>query len=130
MRRALFALASITSLGLAAPTLTLLGWSSQLAEFYSLVDKHAQLARDLPDFPNPPSCDLTQASQPVAPTPLPSPDPSLVLKEVVIGRGVQVSRPHTSNIWRASLTSTPELYLLQQRSVDHTGLHRRCCLPV
>lgn len=36
-----------------------------------------------------PSCDLSKAQQPVAPTPLPSPDPSWKLATVAIGRGVQ-----------------------------------------
>jgi hypothetical protein len=64
------------------PTLALA--LSQLLNFDSFLD----------DSPNPPFCDLSQASQRVAPTLLPSPNSSsLVLGRVVIGRSFQVTRP-------------------------------------
>lgn len=74
---------------LAAP---LVSWSPALGEFYSAVDRHIQLARAEGTSANPPTCDLSKAQQPIAPTPLPTPDPSWTLTEVVVGRGVQVSR--------------------------------------
>lgn len=63
-------------------------WSPALGEFYAAVDRHIQLARQQ-GTASPPSCDLAQAVQPTAPTPLPKPDSSWVLSEVAIGRGVQ-----------------------------------------
>lgn len=82
---------TLLSTALAAP---LVSWSPALGEFYALVDKHIQVARQQ-GTANPPTCDLARAVQPVAPTPLPAPDPSWTLKEVVIGRGVQVCHPDT-----------------------------------
>lgn len=79
-------LSAFLSTALAAP---LVSWSPALGEFYSLVDKHVQMARQ-EGTSNPPTCDLSRAVQPVAPTPLPAPDAGWKLKEVVIGRGVQV----------------------------------------
>ncbi|KAK3117817.1 hypothetical protein LTR53_000366 [Teratosphaeriaceae sp. CCFEE 6253] len=38
---------------------------------------------------NPPTCDLSQASMPVAPTPLPAPAAGLSLSHVAVGRGTQ-----------------------------------------
>lgn len=73
----------ITS-ALAAP---LASWSPALGEFYAAIDKHIQLARQA--GASPPTCDLSRAVQPTAPTPLPAPDPSWKLSEVVVGRGVQ-----------------------------------------
>lgn len=84
--QSLILLVTFLCTALAAP---LASWSPALGEFYALVDKHVQIARQ-DGTANPPTCDLSRAVQPVAPTPLPTPDPSLVLKEVVIGRGVQV----------------------------------------
>lgn len=91
-----------------------MSWSPALGEFYALVDKHIQIARQ-DGTANPPTCDLSRAVQPVAPTPLPAPDPSWKLKEVVIGRGVQVCNPllcsndHlTNNPHRTTPAQTPQ----------------------
>ena len=75
-----------------APTTTY-NWSPALAEFYSVVDRHIQEARAAPNFPQPPACDLSQASMPVGPTPLPAPDAGTTLVHVAIGRGIQVCYP-------------------------------------
>lgn len=79
-------LTTLLSTALAAP---MVSWSPALGEFYALIDKHVQIARQ-EGTNGPPTCDLSRAVQPVAPTPLPVPDSSLTLREVVIGRGVQV----------------------------------------
>lgn len=76
------ALVSVTS---AAPTLT---WSPTLSNFYTAVNAQVNAARANNPF-TPPSCDLLQAEQPTAPTPLPSPDSTWKLVSVVVGRGVQ-----------------------------------------
>jgi len=58
-----------------------------------------------------PICDLANAVMPVAPTPLPSPPPSLILREVAIGRGVQVRRlpiqPLPHSLTPGQTTSAP-----------------------
>jgi hypothetical protein len=81
-----------SALSMPAPTTTY-DWSPALAEFYSVVDRHIQQARAAPNFPQAPACDLSQASMPVAPTPLPAPNLGDVLGHVAIGRGVQVYTP-------------------------------------
>lgn len=86
--RSVVAFATVFASALAAP---LVSWSPALGEFYAAVDRHIQVARQAGSINNPPTCDLSRAVQPVAPTPLPTPDPSWKLAEVVIGRGVQVS---------------------------------------
>lgn len=91
-----FLLACLASNSLAAPSATIsergiYSWSAPLARFYQEVDKRIQEARQSPDFPNPPACDMSKASMPVAPTPLPGPDPATYLSHVAIGRGIQVS---------------------------------------
>ena len=64
-------------------------WSPALAGYYEKVALHIQEAKN--SGSGPPSCDLTGAAPPAAPTPLPGPD-GLVLAHVAVGRGVQVSR--------------------------------------
>jgi hypothetical protein len=66
-------------------------WTPTLAGYYEKVAQHIAEARKQPGFPAPPSCDLSKATLPVAPTPLPSPD-GLKLAHVAVGRGVQVSQ--------------------------------------
>ena len=100
MKVTILALSAFIATALTAPTTGTdptisYTWSPELAQFYSAVDKHIQIARQQPTFPVPPPCDLTHASMPVAPTPLPSPAAGLVLQEVTIGRGVQVSHHAT-----------------------------------
>jgi hypothetical protein len=57
----------------------------------------------------PPTCELANAVMPVAPTPLPSPEPGLILREVTIGRGVQVCRRlHPSLYLPHALTLCPD----------------------
>jgi hypothetical protein len=80
---------------LSAPTQTIqergqYDWSPPLSDFYSAVGNHIAHIRNQPNFPNPPSCDLSKASMPVAPTPLPAPGAGQVLRHVAIGRGTQV----------------------------------------
>ena len=79
----------------AAPTTTY-DWTPALAEFYSVVDKHIQEARAAPNFPQAPACELSRASMPVAPTPLPAPSMGDYLGHVAIGRGVQVRSSNAS----------------------------------
>lgn len=94
MKTSLVLLGSLASLGLAVPTQTIsYQWSPELAEFYSAVDNHIQKARARGLTLQPPTCDLSNAVMPVAPTPLPTPAPGLILREVAIGRGVQVRAP-------------------------------------
>ena len=69
---------------LAAP---LVQWSPALGEFYAAVDRHIQIARQAGSPP--PTCDLSKAVLPTAPTPLPAPNADWILSEVVVGRGVQ-----------------------------------------
>lgn len=93
MRFSLIATAlSVLSVSLveAAPSADPYAWSPALADYYSKVSKHIEEARQAPSFPSPPACDLSKASPPAAPTPLPSPD-GLNLALVAVGRGVQVS---------------------------------------
>lgn len=67
-------------------------WTPTLAGYYEQVAQHIQEAKGRPGGPGAPSCDLSQATLPVAPTPLPSPD-GLRLAHVALGRGVQVGPP-------------------------------------
>jgi len=87
-------LLTFATASLAAPTQTVkdrstYDWSPALAEFYSVVDRHIQEARSVSSYPFPPTCDLSKAQMPAAPTPLPSPGPGATLDLVVIGRGIQ-----------------------------------------
>ncbi|KAK5090224.1 hypothetical protein LTR05_000394 [Lithohypha guttulata] len=84
--RSIAFLSIFLSSALAAP---LVSWSPALGEFYAAVDRHIQIARQAGAINSPPTCDLSKAVMPVAPTPLPLPDPSWRLSEVVVGRGVQ-----------------------------------------
>lgn len=94
MKTSLVLLGSLATLGLAAPTQTIsYRWSPELAEFYSAVDNQVQKARARGLTQQPPTCNLSNAVMPVAPTPLPSPAAGLILREVTIGRGVQVRDP-------------------------------------
>ncbi len=99
MKTPLFTFSIFAALAVAAPSATLETrqqdghpWTPTLAGYYEKVAQHIQDARKRPGYPNPPSCDLSQATLPVAPTPLPSPD-GLRLAHVAVGRGVQVSNP-------------------------------------
>ena len=95
MKTSLILLGSLASLGLAAPTQTTsYQRSPERAEFYSAVDSYIHQAKARGLTQQPPTCDLTNAVMPVAPVPLPSPEPGLILREVTIGRGVQVREPH------------------------------------
>src|SRR5450755_3358621 len=97
MKTSLILVGSLAWLGLGAPTpTTSYQWSPELAEFYSAVDNHIQHAKARGLTQQPPTCDLSNAVMPVAPTPLPSPEPGLILREVTIGRGVQVRCPYVS----------------------------------
>lgn len=96
MRSTILLVASLASTALAAPSQTIdergvSSWSAPLARFYQEVDKNIQAARRAPNYPNPPACDMSKASMPIAPTPLPSPDAGTFLSHVAIGRGIQVS---------------------------------------
>ena len=98
-----FLLVCLASISLAAPSPTInergiYSWSAPLARFYQEVDKSIQEARKSPDFPNPPACDMSKASMPVAPTPLPGPNPDTYLSHVAIGRGIQVSPSDESHL--------------------------------
>jgi len=97
--KSLLFLTSLVAVTLAAPTQSSYEWTPALAEFYSVVDKHIQDARAA-GVPTPPTCDLTNAKMPVAPTPLPVPAAGLKLSAVVIGRGQQVRRTNNSTkLW-------------------------------
>ncbi|KAK5938305.1 hypothetical protein PMZ80_009275 [Knufia obscura] len=84
--KSILALGTVFTSALAAP---LVSWSPALGEFYAAIDRHIQIARQDGPIGNPPTCDLSKAVQPIAPTPLPVPDPAWKLTEVVVGRGVQ-----------------------------------------
>jgi Protein of unknown function (DUF3455)/Protein of unknown function (DUF2990) len=95
MRSTHLVIASLASIALAAPSPTVsergfFSWSAPLARFYQEVDREIQQARQSPNYPNPPPCDMSKASMPIAPTPLPSPAAETYLRHVAIGRGVQV----------------------------------------
>jgi len=96
---ALVAFFATTALSAPTPTAAAsepYGYTPNLAEYYSLVDRHIAEARRQEGFPNAPVCNLAQASLPTAPTPLPSPDVGTSLLHVGLGFGTQV-RP-TSNL--------------------------------
>ena len=95
MKASILTFSVFAALAIAAPALETrqedgYSWTPTLAGYYEKVAQHIQEARKAPGFPNAPSCDLAQATLPVAPTPLPSPD-GLKLAHVALGRGVQVS---------------------------------------
>lgn len=72
-------------------------WTPALAGYFDVVYKHIQEARQ--NGANPPTCDLSKAALPAAPTPLPILD-SYILEHVAIGRGTQVAfllRPLTGS---------------------------------
>jgi len=102
MKTTTLLLVSIASLALSAPTKSLLGevseWSPELAAFYSTVDKHVQEVRSTANYGSSPTCDLSAAQMPQAPTPLPLPDPGLSLRHVAIGRGIQVGGRHSMRL--------------------------------
>lgn len=87
MKAVLLALASFAGLCFSVPMAITNRQRAVSADKAFVAGKHVWTAREQSAFPQ---CDLSRASQPVAPTPLPSPDPSIVLREVVIGRGIQV----------------------------------------
>ena len=62
-------------------------WTPALAGYFDVVYKHIQEARQ--NGVDPPTCDLSKASLPVAPTPFPI-LADYVLEHVAIGRGTQV----------------------------------------
>ena len=102
MKASILAFSFCSALALAAPSANLetrqddgYSWTPTLAGYYEKVAQHIQDARNKPGFPNAPSCELSQATLPVAPTPLPSPD-GLRLAHVALGRGVQVSHQPAS----------------------------------
>ena len=121
MKTPFLLLASLAALGLAAPTpTTSYQWSSELAQFYSVVDKHIEQVRARQLTQEPPTCGLSNAVMPVAPTPLPSPDSSLILREVTIGRGVQVRRPQPILFHAHSLTLVRQNYTCAVASPEYT----------
>lgn len=67
-------------------------WAPALERYYRAVGKHVAEIRTTKDVSKILStCDLTQAVQPVAPSPLPAPAAGLTLTHVALGRGTQVS---------------------------------------
>lgn len=69
-------------------------WAPALEKYYRAVGKHVAEIRTTEDVSKILStCDLTQAVQPVAPSPLPAPAAGLTLIHVALGRGTQVSQP-------------------------------------
>lgn len=95
MRSMLLVAMGLATVALAAPSQTIeersrYSWSAPLARFYQEVDKMIHEAKKRDDYPEPPACDLSKALLPIAPTPLPNPDPDTYLRHVAIGRGVQV----------------------------------------
>lgn len=131
MKTSLILLGSLASLGLAAPTQTTsYQRSSELAEFYSAVDSHIHQAKSRGLTQQPPTCDLTNVVMPMAPVPLPSPEPGLILREVAIGRGVQVRQPHPNPQYPITNSYPTELHLRRLLSTIHPCRHRRRCLPL
>jgi hypothetical protein len=87
MKYTLLVAAMATSI-MAAPTPQNFEWNPTLAGYFNVVFQYIQQAGQ-PGRPSP-TCDLSRAAMPIAPTPLPTPPSSLVLDHVAIGRGVQV----------------------------------------
>jgi hypothetical protein len=116
MRSFQFLTISLASVALAQPTFnerSTLGWTAPLARFYQAIDVVIRDAKASESYPNPPGCDMSKASMPTAPSPLPSPDSNTYLRHVAIGRGIQVSISSSSHPHPllTSLTEIPELYL-------------------
>jgi hypothetical protein len=132
MKTSLIVFGSLASLGLAAPTQTTsYQWSPELADFYSAVDNHIQQAKARGLTQQPPTCDLSNAVMPVAPVPLPSPASGLILREVTIGRGIQVRRPPPQPLSYPFTDSCPtELHLCRRLSTIHPRPDRRRRLPL
>ncbi|OAL39058.1 hypothetical protein AYO20_01809 [Fonsecaea nubica] len=91
-------LASLAPTLMAAPlTRDAFEWTPTLAGYFDVVFQYMQQAKT-PGSPSP-TCDVSKAAMPIAPTPLPSPS-GLVLEHVAVGRGVQ-------NYTCANATATP-----------------------
>jgi len=91
----LFLIVSLAISILAAPSATqtieqrdTYEWTPALAGYFDVVFQYIQTEK-AGSSSDPPSCDLSKASMPVAPSPLPSPD-GLTLVHVAVGRGIQV----------------------------------------
>ena len=85
----LFSLACLATSILAAPAPPkgTFEWTPTLAGYMDVVFQYIQQAKAGGASP---TCDLSKAAMPVAPTPLPTPS-GLTLEHVALGRGVQVS---------------------------------------
>ncbi|KAI9791409.1 MAG: hypothetical protein M1816_003977 [Peltula sp. TS41687] len=64
-------------------------WTPVVRAYFEAVGKKFAKAREAPNFPGAPPCDLSKAMMPIAPTPLPPPSDGLTLTHVAIGRGTQ-----------------------------------------
>jgi Protein of unknown function (DUF3455) len=121
MKTTFILLASLASLGLTAPTQTTsYQRSPERVDFYSVVDSHIHQAKVRGLTQQPPTCDLTYAVMPVAPAPLPSPEPGLILREVTIGRGVQVRLPRPNISHTQSLSLALQNYTCAVSSPQYT----------
>lgn len=92
-------------------------WAPVLQSYYQAVGKHvAEIRTTRKNILSIP-CDLSQAVQPVAPSPLPT--PSLTLTHVAIGRGTQVSNGpnrQAADACSATLTDTHQNYTCQGKA--------------
>jgi len=90
MRTSLWIASALCTVGLSAPTLPPSaappGDMTVLSDYFNLLASKVDASRSLSSAP---VCDLSQASMPVAPTPLPGVSAGLALKHVAIGRGTQ-----------------------------------------
>ncbi|KAI9832315.1 MAG: hypothetical protein M1826_002001 [Phylliscum demangeonii] len=88
------------------------GWPAPLRRFFEAVGLEVVKARNAPDFPRPPQCDLSLATMPTAPTPLPGPGDGLTLVHVAVGRGTQnyTCADDTKNSKPAAIGALANLY--------------------
>lgn len=114
--------ASLASTIVAAPiTSGTFEWTPTLAGYFDVVFQYIQQAK-APGAPSP-TCDLSRASMPIAPTPLPSPD-GMILEHVAVGRGVQVCV--SSFVDNIPMLTATELYMRQRHSYSRrSGSNRK-----
>lgn len=102
-------------------------WAPALERYYQAVGKHVAEIRTAKDVSNILStCDLTQAVQPVAPSPLPAPAAGLSLAHVALGRGTQVS----DTLCLCALTEHQLTFIrITLARERHRRMHRRSSAP-
>ncbi|RVX66649.1 hypothetical protein B0A52_09400 [Exophiala mesophila] len=121
--RYLTIIAALAATSFAAPTPEALRgsteWSPTLAGYFDLVYKHIKDARQRGG--KPPTCDLSKASLPVAPTPL---DflPDYTLEHVAIGRGTQNYTCANATAAPAAAGAVARFYNISCMAADYPNL--------